>query len=657
MVGLLALKAVVVFSYVYFGWIYGERLGRGRSGPGRWLIGALTLLAIQSLWQTIFYYTGLRLNGFTDAASLALAIVCLGPLVIRTHVKEEDQIDLTRPVWIWVAISLIPAILASLYIWRGAWLATTLDPIRTPWPLLPVPTLFAFAIIGLSALLAAWKSKVTWATILIAVLGLTSIAAIAPLVYANGFGFDGFLHRASMDIINTTGTLSPKPPYYIGLYVFETWLTRLLSFSIVDIDRWFMLGALALLPIGLAWTTRERTKANWMLAASLLIIPLAPFVATTPQAVAYLIGFLAIAAALGRLHPATIASLALWSLAIHPLAGLPFLLVTLAIMAHKRAWLAALLVIAAGCSVPAAFFLLGTFSSNQIVWDFSRLINIDAILATLGRFQPPTNRVALWADAAALLEILQLPIILLGSILAAWKDTERRRSWIILLAAGLLLIVSGFVLQTTGDFPFLIDYERGNYADRLFVIARIVLLVPAGAGLGYILSRIPRLGLAPAIFLLALVPAGIAANAYAALPRHDAANVSRGWSVGRADVEVVRWIDRDASASPYTVLANQSVSAAAVQELGFKRYAGDVFFYPIPTGGTLYQEFLRAMDVDTNLDPIREAARLGNTKLVYVVLNDYWWDAARVAQHLSTMADAQEQFRDGRVRVYRFEIN
>lgn len=657
MAGLLALKAAVVFSYVYFGWIYGERLGRGRSALGRWLIGALTLLAIQSLWQTVFYYVDLRLNGFTDALSLALAVVCLGPLVIRTHVKEESDDSSEQPSWGWALATIVPATLAAAYIIRGAWLAITLDPIRTPWPLLPAPTLAAIAIIGLCGILAAWKSKATWPAITIASLGLVSIVSIAPLVYANGFGFDGFLHRASMDILSSTGTLSPKPPYYIGLYTLQTWLSRLLSFSIADIDRWFMVAAVILLPIGLAWTTRDQKKTNWMLASLLLVLPLAPFVATTPQAVAYLVGFLAISAALGRLHPMTTLTLAIWSLAIHPLAGLPFLFVTLAIMARERAWLALPLVIAAGCSVPAAFFFLGSVSSNQVVWDFSRLINIDAILATLARFQPPSNRVALWADAAALLEVLHLPIILIASAIAIWKDVERRNSWIILMTAGILLIVSGFILQTTGDFAFLIDYERGNYADRLFVIARIVLLIPGVAGLGLLVSRIPRLALAPALFILTLVPAGIAANAYTALPRHDAANVSRGWSVGRADLEAVRWIDRNATGSPYTVLANQSVSAAVVQELGFKRYVDDVFFYPIPTGGPLYQKFLDAMNVDTNLDPMREAAKLGQSKLVYVVLNDYWWDAAKVAEHLSGLSDTQESFRDGRVRVYRFEIN
>src|SRR5688572_660578 len=182
MVGLLALKAAIVFSFAYFGWIYGERLGRGRSGPGRWLVGALTLLAVQTLWQTAFYYFGLHLNNFTDALSLALAVLCLGPLVIRTHVKEDDRISLELPSWPWVIATILPAILAATYIIRGAWLATTFDPIRTPWPLLPAPSLAAFAIIGLAGILAVWKTRATWPVITIVSLGLASVVSIAPLV-------------------------------------------------------------------------------------------------------------------------------------------------------------------------------------------------------------------------------------------------------------------------------------------------------------------------------------------------------------------------------------------------------------------------------------------------------------------------------------------
>ena len=96
--------------------------------------------------------------------------------------------------------------------------------------------------------------------------------------------------------------------------------------------------------------------------------------------------------------------------------------------------------------------------------------------------------------------------------------------------------------------------------------------------------------------MLAFVVAIGTALSYNALPRHDALVTGRGWSTGAADQEAVKLIEYDADGKPYTVLANQSVSAAAVDLLGFKRYSttndGDVFFYPIPTGGPLYETFL-----------------------------------------------------------------
>jgi hypothetical protein len=130
---------------------------------------------------------------------------------------------------------------------------------------------------------------------------------------------------------------------------------------------------------------------------------------------------------------------------------------------------------------------------------------------------------------------------------------------------------------------------------------------------------------------------------------------SHGWSASASDLEAVRWIDRDAENKPYTVLANQSVSAVAVRELGFKRYAeNNVFFYPIPTGGSLYQVFLKMVGTDTSTDTVREAGKLGESKLVYVVLNDYWWDAQKVGDRLAALAQQKMDFDDGKGRVYKF---
>ena len=126
-------------------------------------------------------------------------------------------------------------------------------------------------------------------------------------------------------------------------------------------------------------------------------------------------------------------------------------------------------------------------------------------------------------------------------------------------------------------------------------------------------------------------------------------------SVGTDDREAVRFIEQHAGGRPYTVLANQQVSAAAIEAYGFKRYTNDVFYYPVPTGGPLYQVFLDMM-AQPNLVTVQRAADLGNSRLVYVVLNDYWWEAERVGAELDQLADRVYHFGDDRVRVYRFEV-
>ena len=59
---------------------------------------------------------------------------------------------------------------------------------------------------------------------------------------------------------------------------------------------------------------------------------------------------------------------------------------------------------------------------------------------------------------------------------------------------------------------------------------------------------------------------------YLSYPRFDHYHNSRGFSVGRADINAVRWINDHAENDDYIVLANQQVSAAAIREFGFKKY-------------------------------------------------------------------------------------
>lgn len=640
-------KTLAVAAIILAAWMHGER------------VGILLLLAAQSLFQTLFYYLGWHLNGHTDAWSLAGGLLVLLPFLIWTP-KAQASSEQEKPDWRWSIPILAIGVLLGGGIVYASFRASTDLAIRSPWVMLPFWTIPATSSLIVASLLAAWKSNSRLVTAALVSITAFSITAIAPALYELGFGFDGFLHRASEQLILETGTLDPKPPYYIGQYVLTTWFARFASFDISLVDRWLVPVFFAIIPFFI--------RKKFSIASFLLLAPLAPFVATTPQSFAYIIGLIGILVSIDNdLHPVAWLPLALWSIAIHPLAGLPFAAVAGALFFVRTGKtygykpvayaFAAFGVIAAGISIPAAFFLLGSVSANAVTWDFSRLADVSEILKSLSVLVPPQNRVALWADWSSLVGFLILPSSFILSGIAILKEKESRAYWIALFSASVLLIAAGFILKAAGEFPFLIDYERGNYADRLSVMANLIMAIPAAAGLGFLLSRLSRTHIIAVCYVFCAMYAWFGAQTYNALPRHDAAQVSRGWSVGRSDIDAVRWIEQDAGTEPYTVLANQSVSAAAVQEFGFKRYAGDIFFYPIPTGGELYQEFLQSVAPDPSFDAIQNAARLGQSKVVYVVLNEYWWDAERVASKLSERADAEREIKNGTVRVYKFETN
>ena len=645
-------KAAIAFAVIYHAAIFGARLNRGSQGVGAFLLGLGSLLASQSVIQVAFYYIGMPLDAWSDALSLTLSL-CAFQIILPIDEQSSARDKEPEPIaWSWVIALLIPAAISLFFVLKGSSGATTDLSIRTPWPLLPVGTLAAIVILAMSTWLAAWKSRSIVFTAILASATVLAVSLIAPLLYSIGFGFDGFLHRASEKLLLETGTISPKPLYYMGQYVLVTWLSRLTDIPLDLFDRFLVPILAACLPLmAVPFFKRDEKTA---IAALVLFLPLSVFVVTTPQSLAYVAGLGAILFALNKRHPLVAITWAAWSLSIHPLAGMPFAAATLAFLAPFM-WLRWLFVLAGIVSVPAAFAVLNT-SQASVSWDFSRLFDGAVFSSFLSSLQPPQNRVALWADWTVLAVFLTPLVAFAGAIIAAWKDRDRRELWLtcIVLAVGTAL--AGFILRAAGDFAFLIDYERGNYADRLFLVANLFLVVPAAIGFarGIAASFIgPPLTI---VTLLLGLAAWHGALAYAALPRHDAANVSRGWSVGAADVEAVRWIDRDAGDAPYTVLANQSVSAAAVRELGFKRYANDVFFYPIPTGGPLYQQFLDSMDPRSSTDTIREAGRLGQSKLIYVVLNDYWWNAQKTGETLSALAQNEQTIRNGKVRIFRFDL-
>ena len=177
-----------------------------------------------------------------------------------------------------------------------------------------------------------------------------------------------------------------------------------------------------------------------------------------------------------------------------------------------------------------------------------------------------------------------------------------------------------------------------------------------------------------------------------AYPRNDPYIIGHGYSVSAADLKTVNYIDQEAADKSYVVLANQAVAAAAIQELGFKKYfpqmpintngyeftnnhlsesapttdkesnlnsstvSNNIFFYPIPTGGPLYQIYLQMVYQLPLRETAQKASQLTGAKIVYLVVNRYWERAAEIIEIAQETADKYAIINGGQVYVFKYSF-
>ena len=125
-------------------------------------------------------------------------------------------------------------------------------------------------------------------------------------------------------------------------------------------------------------------------------------------------------------------------------------------------------------------------------------------------------------------------------------------------------------------------------------------------------------------------------------------------------------IDDAVGTRSHVVLGNQSVSAAALREFGFRNYFGNLFYYPIPTGGVLYQFFLQMNETPTHTIALQamdaansscqqSACDLLPVDTLFFVVNDYWWDAPRIVETAKNTADDWFSIAGPKVHVFRYD--
>lgn len=646
--------------------ILGPRLLPEQTLSQQKIIGVLGVIAILAILGSALYY-------FAPVTKIGLVLILtvfaigLSFLAKQQPRQKEKRLKLShRSSAVFIIIILV----------LMAWFQTVL-PIeiltatRTPWDYLAPTTILALGLSLTCLTILLTRPDGRNLTLILFATTLFAAVSVAALIYPAGFGFDPFIHRATVSHIAEFGTITPKPFYYIGQYALE--LIAVLVFSLplklVDIFLVPVLAATMLTGaavVGLNLTLKQRH----LLGLSILfLLPLSAFTVTTPQSLAYIFTavllFLSLPRLIGKKQAPPIFTLTIFALAAlvtHPLAGIPAAIyLVLVVIATAETGYPTLQKIGLGLSalagavaLPIVFVYQAASSGLSITFSPENLFNFSK-LNLPGYFN---NQYSTWLDGLYLVIDNLLWILLVLAVVGLIFSLKYKARWTLILplVAVMMWLVNYWILTTTLEFEFLIEYERSNYADRLLVMSMLFALPHAAfalTGIHQTLKEKPRV---LELGFLVLLAAAMTANIYGAYPRHDNYARSAGFNVSQTDFNAVHEINRLGSDDDYIVLANQAVSAAALESFGFKKYyQDDIFYYPIPTGGELYHQYLEM----TNKAPTRERAEaamdIAGVNQAFFVVNDYWWQAEQIVEYAKNEANDWFALDDGAITVFYFE--
>lgn len=537
-------------------------------------------------------------------------------------------------------------------------------PLISPWQVIKPSFFIGYAFASLVLILsAASKNLGTQTKLFIISLHYFITLIIAVIIYKIGYGFDPFIHQATMELIDKKGIVMPKPPYYLGQYSLIIIFHKLSGLSIYLLNKLLVpISAALFLPptidhfltsffINQSDTGSEQNnRARFLTLIFLLILTVTPFIATTPQNFSYLFLILVVLNGLSRKNLIWVIVLALATTAIHPLTGLPALgwvaWLSLKKYQNRVKPLTAKLIkiIIAVCStliLPIALFLAGGANLKIINLNFSLLIDpfrkILSGLSLSGSEDWLFNFIYFFGANFNLFLIL----ISFAALIYFYKQ-KNRPDWSSLLYINISLLIA-YILSSQIVFNDLINYEQSSYAGRLLIIICFFNLPFIIYALEKMLIKILKQDSLVIFFWLITGVAMLSISLYISYPRYDKYFNSRGYSVSANDLTAVRLIAKNTK-EPYFVLANQQVSVAALKEFGFYNYYktinGLIYFYPIPTGGPLYQYYLDMVYKSPDQKTIQGAFNLVGVKNAYLIVNKYWNNSAKIINAAKIEADS-----------------
>ncbi|MDD3285218.1 MAG: hypothetical protein PHG95_01055 [Patescibacteria group bacterium] len=622
----------------------------------------LWLMLFTSASALVYFLYALDIIGLIAAFLIAGIVYTALNKQIKEPTSAKNTIKNSKYFYLFSTAALI-LIISMLALAAGS---ATDKAIISPWTVINpwfFPLLLAANLSLIAALTRNGNNK--YKNILLGLYYL-AIFSVAAIVYRLGYGFDPFIHQAAMAEINRVGFILPKTPYYIGQYSLIIALHKISGLSLALINQYFLplISALSL-PWLLSQLRQKSSRPEaWLAIIMLALIGFSPFILSTPQNFSYLLLLATIIFIYRQKNEALIISTALAAFAIHPLAGIPAVLAAAWSFMQAR-WPRPKIsrLLKEPTIIFSASFLAFCFS----LWAVSGFASLSWQNFNLSLLNPVfKNNENYWLNLSYFF-INNYFWLILGAVLIMifrrrqiWpEESSKEANNLRLFSAASLAAIAAYLISRSFSFNNLIAYEQGDYASRLPIIAIIIaipLFYELFRYLGQRSLKMEKLFKLTATIGLAFI---MLASTYASYPRFDNYYNSRGYSTGEADITSVKKAEERADGEKYIALANQQVSAAALHEFGFynryiKKDGQEIYFYPIPTGGPLYQYYLDMVYGKASRQNMTAAMDFTGVNRAYLIVNKYWWASDKIIAEAKMSADYWEKIGQGEDYLFEY---
>lgn len=705
------LTLVLIFNLLFFqSLILGLIFGLGYLLFFGWILGLIILPEEKRFWQ-VFYGTLILLSLITSILAIIyyfyrlsdfliiLILIILPPLLFFVSLFKKEKKpkffsnfsffqkkEKLNPLILILAIGFLVFEVINFYL---LFLARTGEALRSPWWIVSSQFFIFYFFASLILFSIIFYNKKTTLTLILIIIHAILTISVALIVYQIGYGFDPFIHQATEKTIAQQGLITPKPFYYLGQYVLVVFLAKIFAVSIEWLDKLLVpVLAAIILPLVIFYVFqkifKEQKNFTPVMALIFFLLPFSSLIFTTPQSLAnlftLLVIFLSLIYIVNRQKEWLIISLALvlTILVIHPLAGLPVLIFFLflwffSIFGKHQGSLEFLrkvvileILVLASLLLPLIFVLNSVLSPqlgpviNQVVLSQP----VEELIKNIKLASPYfKNHFNLIYDIIYWYGFNLNFILVLGGVLGIILLFLKFKNKLIFVypLTFVILIINYLILKLFFDFSFLIEYERGEYPQRLIELS-FYFLIPFFLYAIYELIKKILLGHKALIFgLILFLSLGLTCSLYLSYPRDDDYHLDRGYNVTQTDINAVRYINEDALGD-YIVLANQITSVAAIKEFGFKKYypakdgSGKLYFYyPIPTGDPMYQYYLEMVYQYASKETVKKAMDLVGVDVAYFVINKYWWKFEEILEQAKQTADSWYVVDNSKAYVFRYK--